>query len=133
ERRKLIRPELQARLFAYLGGIAKTNGMTCLATGGTEDHVHLLLALPSKLPIAKAVQLIKGGASKWVHETCPDLSGFSWQEGYGAFTIGISQVERTRTYIQRQAEHHRVQTFEEEFIQFLTTHGIEYDPRHVWG
>src|SRR5438128_1383326 len=96
ERRKLIRPELQARLFAYLGGIAKTNGMTCLATGGTEDHVHLLLALPSKLAIAKAVQLIKGGSSKWVHETCPDLSGFSWQEGYGAFTIGISQVERTR-------------------------------------
>jgi len=133
ERRKLIHPELQTQLFPYLGGIARTNGMTCLAAGGTEDHVHLLLALSATLPIAKAVQLIKGGSSKWVHEICPELSGFSWQEDYGAFTIGISQLERTRAYIHRQIEHHRVLTFEEEFIQFLSTHGTEYDPRHVWG
>jgi REP-associated tyrosine transposase len=133
ERRKLIHPDLQERLFPYLGGIARSNGLLALAVGGVEDHVHLLLSLPSTMPVAKAVQLIKGGSSKWVHETFPGSSGFAWQEGYGAFSIGVSQVERTSAYIRDQAEHHRVLTFQEEFLQFLRTHEIEYDPRYIWG
>lgn len=132
ERRKLIRPDIQERLFAYMAGIAKGNEMNCFSVGGVEDHVHILLALPATLSVAKAVQMVKGSSSKWVHETLPDLSAFAWQEGYGAFSIGVSQVERTRAYIAGQAEHHRVRTFQEEFLQFLETHGIEYDPRYIW-
>ncbi len=117
----------------YIGGIAKTHGMTALAVGGVADHVHMLISLPSTLPIAKAIQLIKGGSSKWIHDSFPEQADFSWQEGYGAFSIGIAQVERTKQYIHGQEEHHRKISFEEEFLQFLKTHGIEYDPRYVWG
>ncbi len=133
DRRPLISEELQDRLFAYIGGVAKANEIRALAIGGVSDHIHLLLSVPATMPIAKAIQLIKGGSSKWIHESFPQHAHFGWQEGYGAFSIGVAQVERTRRYIERQAEHHRTVGFQEEFLQFLTRHGIEYDPRHVWG
>ena len=116
-----------------MGGIARENKMRALAIGGVADHVHLLLSIPSTLSIAKAMQLIKGSSSKWVHETYPEFKEFEWQEGYGAFTVGISQVPDTKFYIVNQREHHRSKSFQEEFIAFLERHGIEYDPRYVWG
>jgi putative transposase len=133
DRRRTMTPQLRARLFPYLGGIATASGMKLLAIGGVEDHVHLLLSLPAALPLSKAIQLLKGNSSKWVHETFPDCRDFAWQEGYGAFSIGVSQAERSRRYIMGQEEHHRKVSFQEEFAQFLRRHGIEYDPRHVWG
>lgn len=132
-REPLITPELQARLHPYLGGIARENNFTALAIGGVADHVHLLLSLPSTLATAKAVQLIKGGSSKWVHDEFPDLAHFAWQEGYGAFSVSISGVPDTVAYIEGQAAHHRHKTFQEEFIQFLERHRMEYDERYVWG
>ena len=132
-RRRTISPELQDRLWPYLGGIARENKMKALAVGGIEDHVHLLLSLPSTIEVAKAIQLIKGGSSKWVHDTFPEHRDFAWQEGYGAFSIGISQLEETKRYIATQREHHRRRTFQEEFLAFLKKHGIEYDPQHIWG
>jgi REP element-mobilizing transposase RayT len=133
DRGKIIDADLQSRLWPYLGGIVRDNRMKALAVGGVEDHVHLLLSLPSTMTIAMAMQLVKGGSSKWVHDTFPNKRDFAWQEGYGAFSIGISQVDDTKRYIEHQAEHHRVKTFEEEFIAFLERHGIEYDFRYVWG
>ena len=133
ERRRLITPELGERLLPYIGGIAKKNGMTVLAIGGVEDHVHLLVSLPATMDLSKAIQLIKGGSSKWVHETFPAHRRFAWQQGYGAFSVGISQVEDTRRYIARQREHHQQRSFKEEFLAILERHGIEYDRRHVWG
>jgi len=133
DRRKIITPDLQERLWPYLGGIARENGMKALAIGGVEDHVHLLLSLPATLSVAKAIQLIKGGSSKWIHETFPTKRSFAWQEGYGAFSVSISHVKDTIAYIQKQAEHYRKQTFQEEFLLFLKKHGIEYDERYVWG
>ncbi len=133
ERRKVIDAELQARLWPYMGGIARENGMKALAVGGVEDHVHLLLSLPSTMAVAKAMQLIKGGSSKWVHDEFPERRDFAWQEGYGAFSVGVSQVDDTTRYIANQAEHHRAKSFQEEFLAFLARHGIEYDPRYVWG
>ncbi len=132
-RRNTITPELRKRLWAYLGGIARENGMKALAIGGTADHVHLLASLPSTLSIAKAVQLIKGGSSKWVHDTFPSIKDFAWQEGYGAFSIGTSGEDETIAYINAQDEHHRSRTFDEEFVAFLKRHRIDYDPRHVLG
>jgi REP element-mobilizing transposase RayT len=116
-----------------MGGIARDNGMKALAIGGVEDHVHLLLSLPSTLVIAKAIQLVKGNSSKWVHETFPQMAHFAWQEGYGAFSIGVSQRDTTVAYIQNQKKHHQRKTFQEEFLSFLKKHGIEYDLRFVWG
>ncbi len=133
DRQPLITPELQKRLHPYLGGIARENDFKALSIGGVADHVHLLLSLPSTLAIAKAVQLIKGGSSKWIHEEFPNLSTFAWQEGYGAFSVSISGVTDTIAYINGQEEHHRSKTFKEEFIQFLNRHGMEYDERYVWG
>src|SRR5262245_3352918 len=110
---------------ALHGGIARENKCHALAVGGVADHVHVLVSLPATIAFAKAVQLFKGGSSKWVHDTFPEHRHFEWQEGYGAFTIGMSQKETTIRYIQNQNEHHRQKTFQE--------HGVEFDPRFVWG
>ncbi len=132
ERRPLITPDLQERLFPYIGGIARKNKMKLISAGGVEDHVHLLISLPKTLNIAHAMQLVKGGSSKWVHEEFAEHRMFEWQEGYGAFSIGVGEVERTVKYIQTQAEHHKQKDFKTEFISFLDKHFIEYDERYVF-
>ncbi|MGA3345095.1 MAG: transposase [Terracidiphilus sp.] len=132
ERTRVIVPDLQERLWAYVGGIARENGMTALAAGGAEDHANILLSLPSSLTIAEGMQRIKSGSSRWLHESC-GLTGFEWQKGYGAFSIGCSQVDATVAYIARQKEHHQKRDFQGEFLAILKQHGIEYDPRYVWG
>ena len=133
QRVPLIDSELELRLWPYIGGIARENRMRALAVGGTADHLHTLLSLPSTMAIAKAVQLIKGGSSKWIHDTFPSLRKFGWQEGYGAFSVSSSQMDKTIAYIDNQKEHHRKKSFQEEFIQLLEKHGIEYDSRYVFG
>ena len=85
-----IRPELESRVWPYLGGIAREHDMKALMIGGIENHVHLLLGIPPVLAVSKAVQLIKGGSSGWIKETLPGLGGFGWQDGYGAFTVSKS-------------------------------------------
>ena len=119
ERHPCVTADLQSRLWPFLGGIARDNDMRALSVGGVEDHVHILLSLPSTMAIAKAIQLLKGGSSLWVHKTFPAQSGFAWQEGYGAFSVGVSQVERTKRYIESQAKRHRKITFQEKFLAFL--------------
>ena len=129
ERRRLINPGLQERLWPYLGGIARANKMSAIEVGGVEDHVHILLSLPSTLAISKAVQLLKGNSSKWIHESFPEHRAFEWQEGYGAFSIGVSGVEATVDYIRRQEEHHRKRTFRDELAEFLKKHGMTYEDK----
>jgi len=131
QRRNLITDDIRSDLWSFLGGIARKNGFKALIVGGTQNHVHILLSLPATMPLAKAVQLIKGASSRWMNEK--HTSDFGWQEGYGAFTVGISQKDHTIAYIRSQAEHHRKRSFEEEFLAFLKRHGVECDPQHVWG
>jgi putative transposase len=128
ERRPWLTPAICKRLHPYLGGIARENGIRALAIGGVADHVHLLLSLPATISISKTVQLLKGNSSKWLRETFPELraQGFAWQEGFGAFSIGISGVEETTRYIQMQEEHHRKKSFREEFQAFLKKHDHDY-------
>jgi putative transposase len=130
-RRDLIAEEIQPQVWAFLGGIARKNGFKALIVGGIANHVHVLLSLPAVLPLSKAMQLIKGASSHWMNEN--HTRDFAWQEGYGAFTVGISQKDQTISYIRRQPKHHRKRSFEEEFVTFLKKHGVEYDPQHVWG
>ena len=127
ERRAWITADIQERLWPYLGGIARENKMKALTVGGVEDHVHILLSLPSTLAIAKAVQLLKGNSSKWIHETFSKLKTFEWQEGYGAFSIGVSGIDDTVKYIENQAEHHRKQSFKDELKAFLKRHALGYE------
>ncbi len=128
-----LTPPIRERLWPYLGGVAAKNEMTALCVGGHNDHVHMLLSLPPDMAVSRAVQIIKGGSSLWVHQTFAELDGFAWQEGYGAFSIGIPQVADTRQYIQGQTEHHKKMPFREEYVAFLKKNGIPYDERYVWG
>jgi REP element-mobilizing transposase RayT len=127
KREPSLTPEVRDRLYPYLGGIARENGMKALAIGGVADHVHLLLSLPATMPLSKAMQLMKGNSSKWIHQTFPALRAFSWQQGYGAFSIGVSGIEETRAYIRGQEEHHRTRTYREEVITFLQRHSMPFD------
>jgi putative transposase len=128
ERKLLLTAAIRERLWPYLGGIARANDMKALAVGGVADHVHLLLSLPATLSVSKAMQLLKGNSSKWLREEFPELrrQDFAWQEGFGAFSIGVSGVEDTIYYIQTQEEHHRQRSFREELEIFLKKHGCDY-------
>ncbi len=132
ERAHIIPFELQPKLWEYIGGIARLKGMRSLRVGGTRNHVHIALHVPASMNVAKGMQLIKAGSSKWLNEH-PIKARFEWQEGYGAFSIGVSQLDATIAYIDGQEEHHRKRTFEEEYVAFLKRHGIEYDQRFVFG
>ena len=129
KRESFLGSEVRNRLWPYLGGIARENRMKALAIGGVADHVHMLISLPRTLSVSKALQLLKSNSSKWIHETFPKLHSFEWQEGYGAFSIGITAVDATVGYIRDQAEHHRKRSFRDEFVAMLRRHGLDYDER----
>ncbi|HYG81531.1 MAG TPA: IS200/IS605 family transposase [Pyrinomonadaceae bacterium] len=128
-----INAEIEQRVWAYLGGVARKHAMTALQIGGVEDHVHALVIAPPTLSPSQIAQFLKGDSSKWIHEEFPALRDFAWQDGYGAFTVSKSNLPEVRGYIQQQREHHRKRTFQEEYREFLRKHGIEYDERYVWG
>lgn len=127
DRKPLIPPERMDSIYAYLGGIARGEGFTLIAAGGTTNHLHLLFILPATHSLATAVQKLKGSSSRWLGR------GFSWQEGYGAFSVSPSQVAVVKTYIRNQGKHHRKRSFEEEFVTLLKNCGIAFDSRYVFG
>jgi putative transposase len=130
-RQKLIPENSQPRLWAFIGGIARTNGFTAVAVGGTHDHAHALLAIPARMLLAKCVQLIKGGSSKWCNQNLSRR--FAWQEGYAALSVSASQKDAVVRYIHSQKEHHANRTFEDELLQLLEKAGIDFDPNDVFG
>ena len=133
ERAPVLSPAIRERLWPYMGGIAKQNGLHPKSIGGVADHVHLLLGLPPSIALARAIQLVKGGSSAWIHQSFPELRNFAWQQGYGAFSVGISQVPETINYIEQQVEHHRTRTFQEEYLSFLKRYYPQFDGKYVWG
>jgi REP element-mobilizing transposase RayT len=132
-REKRISLELQAKLWPYMAGIARNHGFEAIKVGGVEDHAHALLLLPPAIALAKAVQILKSCASKWLNDTGTAGKDFAWQEGYGAFSVSASQTEDVIKYIAGQAAHHATRTYEDEFLDFLKKYGVEYDPKHVLG
>jgi REP element-mobilizing transposase RayT len=132
-RKPILADDIRENIFHYIGGIANNNGMKLLAAGGIVDHVHLLISLSPEVSISKALQILKSNSSRWIRQNYPSMKNFSWQEGFGAFTLGVSQIERTKRYLANQEVHHRRRNFKEEYLAFLVKHGISYDERYVLG
>ena len=103
-----------------------------LEIGGVADHVHILFSWRTDEGISVLTRNLKANSSKWIHQTFPDLREFAWQEGYAIFSVSESICERVREYIRTQEEHHRKKTFQEELVEFLRAHRVDYDEKYLW-
>ncbi len=126
-----IHRDWRDRLHSYLGGIMRDLGGIPEAVGGVEDHVHMLAGLRATHQLSEVLKEIKASSSKWVHQELKQPL-FSWQEGYGAFTVSPSQRQTVRDYIARQEIHHQHKTFQEEYLLFLKSCGVDYSEKHLW-
>jgi REP element-mobilizing transposase RayT len=115
----------------YIGGITKNIGGTLIAIGGMPDHVHLLTSLPKTMALADFVKTIKANSSRWIKELNPYYSSFSWQDGYGAFSVSASVIPKVVNYIRNQEIHHKQQTAKDEYKAFLNACGIDYDEKYL--
>jgi putative transposase len=129
----LIDADLQEPLYAYMGGIIRSEGGILLEIGGMPDHVHLLVKMKTDVSVALMVQKIKGKSSKWLNQRPGSSGRFEWQSGYGIFSVSASLVEKVRRYIRLQEEHHRRVSFRDELIALLERNGIPYDERYLLG
>jgi putative transposase len=133
DRRPLIMPEYETQLYDYIGGIVRSVGGISLALNGTEDHIHLLTKLRPDRSLSDVLRDLKANATGWMHDVFPSLKNFSWQRGYGAFTVSQSNVEEVRNYTAEQKQHNRKTSFREEFIQFLQVNGVDYNERFIYA
>jgi putative transposase len=132
ERRPFLRDTgIRSELHRYLGGLADHSGCHAHVVGGVEDHVHMLCALSRTITIANLVREIKRASSLWI-KTRPNCGTFAWQTGYGVFSIGYSQLDEVRHYIDAQVEHHRAASFQDEFRKLLKRYNVTYDEAFVW-
>jgi putative transposase len=122
-RAKIIPAEMQPRLWSFIAGIARQNGITPIAIGGFDDHAHVLIGLPPTMALAKAMQLIKAGSSKWCNQNFGNAR-FEWQAGYSAASVSTSLLDKTKAYIRNQREYHRRRDFAEELRSFLQKNGF---------
>lgn len=132
-REPFIDSRMEAKLWKYMAGVAKSNNLNPIIINGTENHAHVLVSLPSTITIAKAIQQIKGASSFWMNNNLDEISDFEWQVGYGAFSIAYTNLKNTITYIKNQKEHHKTQSFEKEYVELLQNYGVPYDEKYLWG
>ena len=130
---RAIAPENEETIWRYMGGICRTHGAKALRIGGMEDHIHLLIGLPAVLSISELLRRLKGESSKWITATFQNQKAFAWQDGYGAFSIGKSQIPDTIAYIQTQRQHHTREPFEQEFRNFVKFHDLDVDEKYLLG
>jgi putative transposase len=128
----MIGAAIRPALHAYLATVARNADCECYRVGGMADHVHLAVRFSRTITAANLVEKLKTTSSKWLKTQSPDLTEFSWQRGYGAFSVGPANLDDLRRYIDNQEEHHRVHTFQEEYRNFLTKYGIEFEEQYVW-
>jgi putative transposase len=132
DRLPLHKEEIRPKLHAYLATVTRNAGCECYRVGGVADHVHLAILLSRTLAVAELVKELKISSSKWLKEQSPALAHFAWQAGYGVFSVGSSDLEVLKKYIDMQEEHHKTLTFQQEYRIFLEKYGVEYDERYVW-
>jgi putative transposase len=130
DRQNLIPPEFEKRLYSFIASIAREHEIPLLAAGGMPNHSHLLFLLPAAISLASAINTFKANSSRFMHERG---LAFEWQNGYGAFSIGFSQLDKVTAYVRSQPEHHKKMTFEEEFLALLKKADVPYDPKYVFG
>ncbi|GBC61962.1 transposase [Desulfonema ishimotonii] len=132
DRTGFILPEIETELYPYVATICKSFECPALAVGGTENHIHVLCRLSRTITVSKLVEKIKTGSSKWIKNKGSRYHSFSWQRGYGAFSIGVSNLDALKQYIANQKEHHRHRKFEDELRAIFKKYKIGYDERYVW-
>ena len=132
DRQSWLEPGIREKTHAFLAGVVRQCDCEAYRVGGVADHVHLALRLSRTLCVADLVKEVKSTSSKWVKTQDASLRNFAWQQGYGVFSVGMSQKETLLHYIDAQEEHHRTRSFQDEYREFLTKYGIEYDERYVW-
>lgn len=125
-------PNLRTELYAYNATILKNVDSPALLIGGVEDHVHILALLSRRHAIMDVVQESKTETSKWIKKQGPEFHDFHWQAGYGIFSVSESNLDQVKRYIDRQEEHHRRMSFQDEFRVLCRRYGIEIDERYVW-
>jgi putative transposase len=131
-RERLVRPELEPELHAYLAAVFRACDSPALSIGGDADHIHALFALSRTWTVADVVEEVKKRSSKWMKTKGQAYRSFQWQAGYGAFSIGQSNVLALKRYIAQQKEHHKRRSFQDEFRDLLKKYGVDYDERYVW-
>lgn len=127
-----IRPEIQSRVYEYIGGIIRAEKGALYSIGGMPDHIHLLLRWRTDATIADLMRTVKARSSLWIHQTFADLKAFAWQEGYAVFSVSKSAESDVRRYIETQVEHHKKRDFKEELLSILRAHGVDFDERFVF-
>ncbi len=132
ERRPFLDPDSRPKLHAYLSTVVRNAECEAYRVGGVADHVHLAIRLSRTITIAKLVETLKTASSKWLKTESLDLAGFSWQRGYGCFSVGPADLDSLCAYIDGQEEHHKTRTFQDEFRIFLKKYGVDYDEAYVW-
>lgn len=132
DRHPWLAPGIREQTHAFLAGAVRQCGCEAYRVGGVADHIHLAARLSRTLSVADLVKEVKAASSKWAKAQYPSLHNFSWQQGYGAFSVGMSQKEALLHYIDNQEEHHLTRTFEDEYRAFLNKYAIDYDERHLW-
>jgi REP element-mobilizing transposase RayT len=130
-RQPMISSEFRQRLYDYIGGILRNHSCSLIAAGGIPDHVHLLVSLGRTISVADMVRLIKSNSTGWVHDELR-LRDFQWQTGYGAFAVSYSNIDLVKTYFANQEQHHRGQSFQDEYRELLQRHDLEWDEQYVW-
>ena len=131
-RERWIPDDVGDDLYAYQAGIYKQWESPALIIGGIDDHVHSLFSLSKNHALIKIVEEVKKGSSKWMKTDGPRNPDFHWQNGYAAFSVSQSQVEKVKQYIANQKEHHRRVSFQDELRELFRRHGVEWDERYVW-
>ncbi|MCE5231463.1 IS200/IS605 family transposase [bacterium] len=130
-RTRNIKPIIKSGLYGYMSGVFENIDCYPILINGASDHVHALFGLSPNQALADVIRTIKTNSSKWVHENFPVFSHFGWQEGYAAFSVSESKREHVIAYIQKQEEHHKKQSFVDEYVAFLKAHRIPFDERFV--
>ena len=126
-----IRDQFEKELKSFICASAQNQQLQVLAVGGTENHLHLLINLPTSCSVSRAARLIKASSSKWLNDHYFENREFRWQRGYGAFSVNNSMVAPTIKYINRQKEHHRQKSYGEEFVAILDKHSLTYDHKRL--
>ena len=133
KRLPLIKEDVEAQLHSYMAGILKNLESTAIIINSVPDHVHILFRLSKNYALAKVVEEVKKQSSKWIKDKGIHYQKFSWQIGYGAFSVSSSGVENVKNYIKNQKSHHHIRSFQEEVEEFIKQYDvIEYDAKYFW-